>query len=242
MKNKLIIFLIALLFSGILACRRTGRNADETLPYKIVHHEAIRSDSMSFRIDIKYPFFVPLDSSKTSLKTLNRAIQQFLDTAMMTYWGADTTETAKIVNETGAEGHFILMNNYYLSDTSSKIISLVFETYSYALGAHGFTAITTFNYDLINQKMLKLTDLIDLSPPVKQQVLDSLLMAHFENPEGCFTTPPFVDKSFERYALEPDTMVFYYEAYELGAYSCGSAKVKIPLLEMEAADLLLQLQ
>jgi hypothetical protein len=161
----------------------------------------------------------------------------FLDTAAFYYWGVDTEGAKSIIDDTKTHGVFMFYNSYQLTDTTNALVSVVFESYSYALGAHGFTAITTFNYDIANRRLLDLTDMIDISSEEKLAVLNGLLIENFENPFGCFTKEPSVDGEFIRFGMEPGFLVFHYEAYELGAYSCGEAVVKIPVDALREAGI-----
>lgn len=213
------------------------RPSDGTLAYKIIHSESTYGDSVYYKIDLKKPIFVHNDSLDASLKELNHAMESFLDTATFYFWGTDTTGAIEIVKETGTSGFYLLINNYRILDSTNKIISVVFETYSYALGAHGFTAITTFNFDIRSKKMLEVSDIIDFSKPENQEILNKLLAKFLVDGQDCFDVEPFADKNFSRFALDPEHVVFFYEAYELGAYACGSAEVKIPKAELTVAGI-----
>jgi len=236
--RKLSFTALVLLLILSFSCRYFRKKPAETnLLYKTLVSEIIAGDSVYYKIDLKKPVFVLNDSLDASLKELNQAMESFLDTATFYFWGTDTTGAIEIVKETGTSGFYLLMNNYRILDSTDKIISVVFETYSYALGAHGFTAITTFNYDLRRKKMLEVGDLIDFSKPDSQEVLNNLLKKYLVDEQNCFDVEPFADKDFSRFALDPDHVVFFYEAYELGAYACGSAEIKIPKAELTLAGI-----
>lgn len=237
MKKSILLFVLLPLIISFSCNRRKKQDAPTTLPYKIVHQEKKVLDSLYFQLDIQNPLFVANNSNEVDLHDLNNAIQQFLDSAMVYFWGTDTAGARKMIDETGASGYFMLLNNYEIKDTSAKVISLKFETYSYALGAHGFTAFTTFNFDVPERKFIQLTDLIDVSEPEKMLAMDSLLIKYLDDPEDCFTTEPFADENFNRFTISSEYLSFFFEAYELGAYSCGSAEIRIPIAELKSADL-----
>ncbi|MBE0639430.1 MAG: DUF3298 domain-containing protein [Bacteroidales bacterium] len=227
----------ALLFTSF-SCRLFNTKAEIVgLPYTLSHQEMTAMDSLYFQIDIQNTVFIPDDPSNGDLVELNTAMSTFLDETMVRFWSTDTVGARKMIQETGASGYFILMNRYEVMDTTNALISVKFETYSYALGAHGFTAITTFNFDLINNRMLKLDDLVDVSVPDKMIELENLLAKHLENPDSCFFTKPTVGNDFTRFAIDPGHVVFYFEAYELGPYSCGTATIKVPIEELKTAGL-----
>lgn len=238
MKNYLLLSITVVLLLTTFSCRFLKKKTEISgLPYTTIHQEVKKVDSLYYKIEIQYPVFESKDTSALNLGELNTAISSFLDKAMVYFWSTDTLGAKKMIQETGASGYFILMNKYQVMDSTTSRISVMFETYSYALGAHGFTAITTFNYDLVNGKMLGLSDLIDFSDPGKQKELESFLDKHLENPDSCFYMKPTIDPDFKRFAVAPDHLLFYYEAYELGPYSCGTATIKIPIEELKASGL-----
>jgi hypothetical protein len=112
------------------------------------------------------------------------------------------------------------------------------DTYSYALGAHGFTAIHTYNFDVKTGRFIRFKDVLNLNDSTNIRKLANLLKENFENPEDCFNDEPTADGTFKLFAFEPENMIFYYEAYELGAYYCGMASVKVPVADLREAGLL----
>jgi hypothetical protein len=200
--------------------------------------DRITEDTAYYSIRMQYPVFSSDDKVKhESLEGLNNKITSFLDTAAQYYWGINTTAIVHFLKESGSAGRYELINNYSILDSTQNLISLKMETYSYALGAHGFNALHTYNWDLSGNKLLKLDDLLDLSSPEKNALLNELLQKNFVDPEDCFNDLPTADKDFELFGLEPGFLVFFYQAYDLGAYSCGEATVRISLDELRDADL-----
>lgn len=228
--------IITLAILLVMSCGRK-KEKDDSISFRIVNMEKSIVDSMYYQIDIQYPQFVADDTATYSFKTLNQAMTTFLDTAHFYYWGASFDDIRHIIDETETHGVFMFHNRYHINDSTPENISLIFESYSFALGAHGFTAITTFNFDLVENRMLALTDFVDLSSEEHVALLNQLLLDNFENPQGCFIDIPTADAHFQRFGVTPDALVFYYEAYELGAYSCGSAMVLVPVDDLKEAGL-----
>lgn len=228
--------IITLTILLVMSCGRK-KEKDESISFRIVHKEKSIVDSMFYQIDVQYPDFVAGDTAKHSFSKLNQTMTTFLDTAHFYYWGASFDDIKRIIEETETHGVFMFYNRYHINDSAPENISVMFESYSFALGAHGFTAITTFNFDLVKNRMLTLTDFVDLSSDQHVALLNQLLLDNFENPEGCFIDVPTADDFFQRFGVTPDALVFYYEAYELGSYSCGSAMVLIPVDDLKEAGL-----
>jgi len=160
-----------------------------------------------------------------------------LDTAAAYYWGVEMDSVKYFIDEAGSSAQYALSNKYRILDTTGNVISILMETYSYALGAHGFTALHTYNFDIEQNRFLSINDLLDFSKPDNILQLNKILKDHFENPEGCFNDTPTADGNFELFGIEPENLVFFYEAYELGAYYCGIARVSVPIEELKKAGL-----
>ncbi len=220
----------------VVSCGRSSKK-DEGLAYSIVYSQKVDIDSLYYQIDIEFPVFVSDDTAIFSFEILNDAMSAFLDTAAYYYWGVDREGAKNSIDETETHGVFMFYNRYHVTDSTNSIVSVVFESYSYALGAHGFTAITTYNYDIVSRQWLDLTDIVDISTEENLAALNDLLIEYFENPYGCFTKEPTADSDFKRFGTEPGFLVFHYEAYELGAYSCGEAVVKIPVDALREAGI-----
>jgi hypothetical protein len=211
-------------------------NTNESKSYTLIDSHRVIEDSAYYEIDLEFPVFVG-NEGENSLDELNSAISEFLDTAAIYYWGIPPDSVRAEIEKSEASGTYVLNNKYTVLDTSAHRISIMMETYSYALGAHGFTALHTYNFDVEHNKMLNIGDIIDLSNEKNIVTLNALLAANFDNPEDCFTRSPSADADFQLFGLRPENLVFYYEAYELGAYSCGMAKVSIPISSLIEAGL-----
>jgi hypothetical protein len=237
---SLINYAIILLFviSLLVGCANLLNDDKKEFSYKIIGQTSITEDPGYYKIENSYPYFVSDDTIlNKKLDVLNRQIEGYLDTAAQYFWGVNFDEVRKIKDETQASGLFELKNTYQVFDSTPDFISIKMETYSYALGAHGFTAISVFNFLTDEMKFLQLTDLLDLSMPENINLLNHLLEKNFENPGDCFDQQPTAGKDFRLFAIEKENLVFFYEAYELGAYYCGQGKVSIPLEELKEAGL-----
>lgn len=235
LKNKWIVLIILAIIVG--ACRDLPES-DNSPTYRIVEMDRVIEDTAYYSIRMHYPVFSSDDKVENDkLEFLNQEIASFLDTASHYYWGVHTTAIVHFLKETKASGKYELTNKYTILDSTKTLISLKMETYSYAMGAHGFNALHTYNLDLANNKMLKLEDILDLSSKEKNELLNKLLQKNFVDPEDCFNDLPTANKDFELFGLEPGFLVFFYQAYDLGAYSCGEASVRISLDELRDVGL-----
>ncbi|MCK9269743.1 MAG: DUF4163 domain-containing protein [Bacteroidales bacterium] len=236
MKTKTI--LLVALVATFWACNR--HQADEKpIEYGVIEQSTITGDTAYYYINQEFPVFKadqPADDSL--LKPLNSRIESFMDTAAQYYWGMEVGDVPGYIDTVQARGKFELYTTYEILLSTSDTISLRLETYSYALGAHGFTAFHTYNYDLRHQHFIGLEEVLDLSSDTNINIINELLARYFENPEDCFTEVPTIDVDEQLWGFRPEYLVFFYEAYELGAYVCGSAEVKIPTQELQKRNLL----
>lgn len=233
-KSAAYFFLITLLFTGC----NLWKDKKTTLPYHVLESKTTVEDTTIFKVLKNYPEFIADKKKlKPSFDILNQAIVTFVDTLEHYYWGTNIQGAKQIKNETGTAGVFELLNKYTILDTTNQFISIRFETYSYALGAHGFTGLNTFNFDLKTAKFIQFSEVIDFSKPENIDALNTLLQKHFVNPDTCFNTQPTIVPDFKRFGISREFLFCYFEAYELGAYYCGSATVKIPVDELKTSGL-----
>jgi hypothetical protein len=230
-------YLLLTAIAILIACHRSP--SEKYKPgYTMVEQSKIISDTAYYSIDLQYPSFAATNKAANSaLETLNKRLETFLDTATRYYWGTDTNGAREVIDETGTQGKFELMNRYEVLRKDEDFISIKFETYSYALGAHGFTGINTFNFDVKTGEFLRITDFINLRITENQDILNTLLQKYFDNPKQCFDKEPSTGMGFEKFGVTHENLIFYYEAYELGAYYCGTATIKIPITALKEAGI-----
>ncbi len=125
-------------------------------------------------------------------------------------------------------GYELLMRDSVFMATD-KLISLRILTYTYAGGAHGNTMFSAINYAPQSLQFLTTDNIFNANATAE---IDSLLVKHFNNEDGCFWEKPTVAKA-SAINIGNSEVTFIYNQYELGAYSCGPATVNIPLNEIE---------
>lgn len=122
----------------------------------------------------------------------------------------------------------IIQDTVYLAD--NNYISTRFLSYEMLGGAHGITNFYGVNYDVKNQKFLDKKDILNYS---KSAEINTLLKAHLQDPDKCFTfAEPTVD-NFAALNITRHTLEFTYAQYILGPYSCGYATIAVPRAKMQ---------
>jgi len=235
MKVRNFLFFLVIIFLAFSCINNNDSNSGKN--YRVIESNSVIEDSAYYTINFEYPYFVADGNEDHGLDKLNETVQSFMDTAARYYWGVGIDSVKVLIDEIGSTGKYELNNKYQLLDTTPDVISILMETYSYALGAHGFTALHTYNFDIKENKLIVIGDVLDLSKPENTDKLNQLLAKNFDNPEDCFNTDPTADANFELFGFEKGNLVFYYEAYALGPYYCGSAKVVVSIDELKAAGM-----
>ncbi len=120
-----------------------------------------------------------------------------------------------------------------------QLISIEFETYSYTGGAHPNNHRQYLNFDKIEDQVLDNESLI-LDKSDLLHLLESKFREMHEIEEGVSlkeTSKFFLEKDSifflpKAIGYEVDTIVFYYNPYEIGPYVMGSTEIKFPKEEL----------
>jgi len=211
-------FYIAILLT-VISCSRTkeitvnniNTNTIETKYYKINY------TSITFKIN-----------NDTILK-INDTINTFINNEISEFTNSIDNDIKELIDSDNVSGKYELNINteYYI--TTYGFISVIFNLNYYTLGAHGNTYFKSINYDVKNERIVNLTDIVDLSNKNKLDTVNKLLSIYFLNKDSCFSEQPKITKEFNIFTIQEDSISVYYAPYELGAYSCGSAIIQIPI-------------
>ncbi len=119
-----------------------------------------------------------------------------------------------------------------------QVLSVVFSSYTYAGGAHGFYYSFGRCYDVSTGALLTLDNMGETGIDLKKELLDKVTeMSHDEEqyePDMFFedyeqSLPDVVDDDF---ALDGDGITFFAAPYELGAYAVGQIEFTVPYEEL----------
>lgn len=116
-----------------------------------------------------------------------------------------------------------IADTIYLSN--NNIISILYTIYSFTGGAHGITQFIGYNYNIEQMKEITVNEIFkkDATPKINQ-----LLADYFKDSYNCFTTKPTLQE-VSAVNLAFESVVFTYQQYILGPYSCGPATITVPL-------------
>jgi hypothetical protein len=190
-------------------------------------------DEVSFTVDVSYPQALAEAHPFTKIVMLD-----YVNRARTEFW---TNVGELLAPDFGAHNFpWILQTTAETIEHSPQIVSVVFSSYSFTGGAHGGTIFTTFTFDLENETVLTLEDLfatgVDpyavLSEISRKQL--TVTLADFPDFIEAGTEP--TPENFANWVLTPDSLVLYFEEYQVAPYAAGPQKVTIPLTDL--ADVL----
>ena len=192
-----------------------------------VRNETCSNKTNEYQINVKYATFSSTDKEvNQACEAVNQAVKarmtkvesQFKEEAnrLRREFSADGQEVPSWTSELQVEDSVFMATSQYISTRLT--------VYTYNGGAHGQTVHAAFNYDVRNGKFLTNEDIVDAT---KAESVNAQLKAHFQNPEGCFTEEPTLDK-VAVINLMPTSVCFTFEQYVLGAYACGVAEITVP--------------
>lgn len=118
-------------------------------------------------------------------------------------------------------------------------VGVLFKVYEYTLGAHGSTYFIGKVMNLETQRMISLGDFLSLENNNQKKALQNLIKAHVEIDDYCEI--PMLDGDFTNFIIGGNQLVIGFGSYDLGAFSCGSRVVQIPLSELQEVGLLVGL-
>lgn len=114
---------------------------------------------------------------------------------------------------------------------NGKILSMYVDYYFYSGGAHGMTDRHAYNYDLETGKTLSLKDLFMPGYEFKKMIDEAIAAEINQRPDDFFPAEyGFQGIAAEQnYYLQNDTLVIYFNQYEIAPYAAGIQEFRIPL-------------
>lgn len=120
--------------------------------------------------------------------------------------------------------------DYTITLNSTNIISLYADEYIFSGGAHGTTARTSQNWNMILGRMIKLEEVFRNNPYFVLEILKEINKEIAENPQNYFEEScNLVIEKFnpESFYLSKDSVYIYYQQYDIAPYSSGIPTFKI---------------
>ncbi|MFH1189031.1 MAG: RsiV family protein [bacterium] len=192
-----------------------------------------------------YPQFDGVDTAFNDeiSTTIQDAWQEFI-VLTTDNWNAHL-ETAHLAQNVLPEIPFEFHVEYEIGEVSSRYISAAVRFGGYpAGGAHGYTNIVTFSYDVINHKNVTLADIFlnDLqyleiiSKYVRADLQQQFAIVYEKNGiDGPIDTQSIYQgtkpeiESFKNFIINGNKIIFYFSPYQVAAYAMGEQHVIMPI-------------
>ncbi|WP_373492937.1 PdaC/SigV domain-containing protein [Aquiflexum sp.] len=239
--NRLIVFLFLI---SLLSCNVGTKKLD--VKTEVFHRKACHGDNCA-ELNLMYPFFV--GENEVSI-VLNILIEEKIIQTV------DVQEEIKATGLEGAVANFLDSYVDFMVDFEStqdweikldakvtyeneKIISIVFETYSFTGGAHPNSFRQYLNFD--KQKNTKIDN---NSMIIDEQKLLEMTESKFREIHQVKKDIPlketemfFLDENDEFFlpssiGFENDSLVLFYNSYEIGPYVMGTTEIKFAKSEL----------
>jgi len=269
MKKQYIIILIAMVVIAIIltifrdksdipykADENTGTTISEGLlvdgSYE-VKTMVISDPYMTF--DVKYPSFKNADESfnKSIEDLLNKQIEEDKITSKDNWKARYDTQVAgdNIKEFPTADEKFSFNSDFKIIQSNSSYISFVLNYGGFTGGAHGYEVNATFNYDVKNQKILKLKDMFPnnkdylkyLSDESRKYLIAQYATASEEDKKNSSAdalkeyidnmvsvinqgTEPKED-NFSSFTFTPDKIRIYFADYQVGPHAIGMPEIEV---------------
>ena len=185
------------------------------------------------KLSLNYPAF--------RVKAVDDDIRAWADGVIRSYEEDVRSSIGADGEKPGSYGVWDLTGMYTLERPSPKVVSVIFNVYSYTGGAHGNLVITCRNYDLASGKRLEFADLF--KDPEKALTLMSAFARESltrslgeESDEEMIRdgTAPELD-NFGELALTPAGVTIQFQPYQVGPWSAGPQQVEMSLADLAAA-------
>ena len=185
------------------------------------------------KVSLNYPAFrVPV---------IDADIRTWADGVTRSYEEEVRASIAPDGEKPGSFGVWDLTGMYSLERPSAKVVSVIFNVYSYTGGAHGNLVITCRNYDLATGRRLDFADLfkdpekaLELMSAWSREALTKSLGEESDEEMIREGTSPDM-RNFGELALTPAGINIQFQPYQVGPWSAGPQQVEMPLEALASA-------
>ena len=214
--------------------------AENELSYQKI---TFKEDGDRYSVTIEYPQVKTSQNTPQNIRTLNKAILGFAQSSLM-----DRLPEVRGEDTLDYDGEFedfwknLYSVEFNIDSFSEKIVSIKFERYWHYIGAvHGYSSVRTFNYDPETAQVIQLkgifaegTDYLNqISAYAIKDLFDQYEKAGYVRLEGAVkegAAPK--NENFDNFGLGKDSLIIYFDDYEVGSYSVGRRSVSIPYSEL----------
>lgn len=205
---------------------------------KVIQQDMYYKDQIIMKYTIKYPCF-----SSQHFQTFLDKLNSFYRTRALMY---ERSNIMNLYQMAMVEYEYSVANNfpirqfeayveYYITYNQNCAISLYFDQYEYAGGAHGLTIRNSDTWNLTKSKKIDLYELIPNKTNVKDYVIDNISY-QIEEELNTGDSPYFEDYNklvrdtfrVNNFYLTTEGVILYFQQYDIAPYSSGLPTFLIP--------------
>ncbi|MFU0799523.1 MAG: DUF3298 DUF4163 domains-containing protein [Xylanivirga thermophila] len=230
MPKNIIMFLVGLLLSTGLVYNANNIHHIYTNTSEIINSDAsifeksIDYETNNLELDIKIPIVRGLKNKKIE-QNLNRKIRKDI-----LHFKKEIEDKAN--KDIYSNIHYETVTSYEVPFQSDNIISITILFYEYTGGNHGVSKKAAYNFDLNTGEEITLKSIfIDgigykeiINNEIEKQISQCKDTSFFTGEDG-FTGIHY-DQAFY---FKDDSIIIYFELYDIAPYSSGIPEFKIPL-------------
>ena len=129
--------------------------------------------------------------------------------------------------------------SYDVALANDAIVSLIFYNYTFMGGAHGGTSSTTLNYDLKNNRELKLADVFEPNSNYLKAISDYAIadlkprIGEMSDDEWISTGAGATAENYQSWNLTKKGLLITFDQYQVAAYAAGPQTVIIPYSKLQ---------
>lgn len=248
MKNKywasgiIIVFVIVLLAAGILIYSRCFRRqpagggpaapAPQAPAYPEVKQKETIEKGEHLDINIQYP--------ETGAPEIDNPVNQLID-PMIAELKKNKDEFYGSPKIPGGppDWDYSLYIRYSAFEFRPKYLSYKFDLSEYEGGAHPNNTVSTMVFNVIDKKRLNLADIFNSQSDYLKKISD-ISIASLKSTVKEMTDDRWMEEgagpkeeNFQNFVLTPDSIIFYFQPYQVAAYAAGTQEVEIKYADIK---------
>lgn len=205
---------------------------------KVIQQDMYYKNHIILKYTIKYPHFIS-SYAQTFLDKLNafyrtRAVMYERSNIMNLYQMAMVEYEYSVANDFPIR-QFEAYVDYEVTYNRNCALSLYFDQYEYAGGAHGLTIRSSDSWNIQKSKKIELADLFPVKNHLKEQ-LAGIIIARIDEGNQKEESIYFEDYAklvrdtfkINNFYLTPEGLVIYFQEYDIAPYSSGLPTFVIP--------------
>lgn len=211
---------------------------------KVLQQDMYYKNQVIMKYTIKYPQFKSL-YLQTALDKINAfyrtRAKMYEKTNIMNLYQMAMVEYEYSVANNFPVRQFEAFTDYNVTYNQSCAISLYFDQYEYAGGAHGLTTRSSDSWNVLKSKKIELTDIFPHRSDVRDYMISNIL-EQIEQEIQTGDSPYFedykrlVNENFKlnNFYLTKEGVVLYFQQYDIAPYASGIPEFVIPYTIGEA--------